>query len=178
MDGATQPMKGLSPVLLTALALLTQPALVVPEPARLAELQPGLFILDGAPAGDFYRLLKQRRITHVLDFRTDAELGPEGCLENERVQDLGAVYMRYALAPAPPAADFLSVRALLRGLPAGSRILLHCATGNRAAAALCPWLVLDRGMDTALAIQVCREAGMKASETDAAVRLYLKAPAP
>jgi protein tyrosine phosphatase (PTP) superfamily phosphohydrolase (DUF442 family) len=157
-------------------ALLLQPALVAPapEPPRLAEPRPGLFILDGAPGQDLYRLIKQRHITHVIDFRSDGELGPEGCLENERVQEMGVAYMRYALPVAPPAPDFLSIRELLRGLPPGAKILVHCANGNRAAAAICPWLVLDQGMDAAQAMQVCRQAGMKVPATDDAVASYLK----
>jgi len=158
-----------------ALALLLQPALVAPEPPRtvLVELRPGLFILNGPPTSDLYKLVKQRHITHVIDFRNDAELGPEGILENERIQELGSVYMRYALAEAPPAPDFVSIRAILQGLPAGSRVLVHCATGNRAAAAICPWLVLDRGMTAPEALQTCRQAGMHVMRTDEAVRKYL-----
>jgi len=158
-----------------ALALLLQPALAAPEPPRtaLVELRPGLFILNGPPNADLYKLLKQHRITHVIDFRNDAELGPEGSLENERVQEQGSVYMRYALAEAPPAPDFVSIRALLQGLPAGARVLVHCATGNRAAAAICPWLVLDRGMAAPEALQTCRQAGMHVFRTDEAVRKYL-----
>ncbi len=156
-------------------ALLLQPALVAPEPPRaaLVELRPGLFSLNGAPSPELYRLVKQHRITHVIDFRTDGELGPDGALENERIQELGSVYMRFALAEAPPAADFVSIRTLLQGLPAGSRVLVHCATGNRAAAALCPWLVLDRGMAAPEALQACRQAGMHMPSTDEAVRNYL-----
>ncbi|BDU72735.1 protein-tyrosine phosphatase family protein [Mesoterricola silvestris] len=157
------------------LALLLPPALVAPEAPRpvLVEPRPGLYVLNGAPTAEIYRLVKQRHITHVIDFRTDAELGPEGVLENERIQELGSVYMRYALAEAPPAPDFVSIRALLQGLPAGSRVLVHCATGNRAAAAICPWLVLDRGMALPAALETCRQAGMRVARTDEAVRTYL-----
>lgn len=159
------------------LPLLLLPALVahLPEPPRaaLVELRPGLFVLNGAPTARIFDEIKHRHITHVIDFRADAELDAEGAQENVRIQEMGCTYLRYALSAAPPAQDFTFVRGLLSGLPPGAKVLLHCATGNRAAAVLCPWLVLDRGLDPAEALKACRQAGMTATETDAAVKHYL-----
>jgi protein tyrosine phosphatase (PTP) superfamily phosphohydrolase (DUF442 family) len=158
-------------------SLLLLPALLAFEaaPPVITEVGPGLFVLKGVPGPGTYFELKQHRITHVIDLRGDGEMPEDPNLEAGELRNVGADYMRYALGPSPPAADFAFIRDILAGLPRGSRVLLHCSNGNRAAAAACPWLVLNRGMKVQEALDVCRRAGLFRAETEAAVLGYLKA---
>ncbi|WP_306591946.1 hypothetical protein [Geothrix sp. 21YS21S-4] len=163
-------MSRLSLLLLPVLALQAQDA---PAPGAV-EVRPGIFVLAAAPAEGISQALKRYRFTHVLDLRRDEEPGADCQAEAARLQELGIQYQRYALGKAPPDGDFDFVRALLRDLPRGARILIHCSNGNRAAAVVCPWLVLDRGMPLTEALRVAGEAGLKLPETQEAVRRYLR----
>ena len=155
--------------------LLLLPALLVqaPAPATMLEVSPGIFILKGVPTAETFAEIKRARITHVIDFRRDGEHGEETHVESADLRNVGASYLRYSISVTPPAADFSFIREILGGFPRGSRILIHCADGNRAAAGVCPWLVLDKGMGLEKALQVCRQAGMVRPETEASVRKYL-----
>jgi protein-tyrosine phosphatase len=89
------------------------------------------------------------------------------------MKEMGVQYLRYALSKAPPAGDFDFIRSILRDLPRGAKVLLHCSNGNRAAAAVCPWLILDKGMPLEDALRTAKLAGLQLPETEAAVRSYL-----
>jgi protein tyrosine phosphatase (PTP) superfamily phosphohydrolase (DUF442 family) len=93
--------------------------------------------------------------------------------EASRMQDMGVQYVRYAVSKAPPAGDFDFLREFLRDLPKGSKVLLHCGDGNRAAAVVCPWLVLDKGMPIEKALRMAKDAGLQLPETEHAVRKYI-----
>ena len=157
--------------------LLMLPALVfqATEPAQpaIVEAGHGVFILKGAPTAETYRELKRMHIAQVLDLRRDGDGLPPPDVENAALQELGIAYTRYAITRTPPAGDLDFLRDILKNLPRGDRILVHCTDGNRAGAALCPWLVLDRGMKLEEAVKVCRQGGMTFPETEAAVRQYL-----
>ena len=157
--------------------LLIVPALVaqapVPPGPEVVEVIRGVFILKGAPTAATYAQLKGMRITQVIDLRREGDSLPEPDAEGMALQEIGVAYSRYAITRTPPAGDLDFLRELLRGLPRGARVLVHCTDGNRAGAALCPWLVLDRGMKLEEALGSCRQAGMVFPETEAAVRKYL-----
>jgi protein-tyrosine phosphatase len=65
------------------------------------------------------------------------------------------------------------LRAFLMDLPKGAKVLLHCSDGNRAAAVICPWLVLDKGMPIEEAMRIAKTAGLQFPETEEAVRRYI-----
>jgi hypothetical protein len=52
-------------------------------------------------------------------------------------------------------------------------VIFHCNNGNRAAAAVCPWLVLDKGVPYPEAIRIAKSAGLQMPETEEAVRRYV-----
>jgi len=159
--------------------LLFLPALIaqapVQAPSTLLEVSPGIYVLKGIPTPGTYAEVKRLRIKHVLDLRRDGDSQPEPDAETEALADVGADYTRYAISRTPPGGDLDFLRQILRGMPRGERVLIHCTDGNRAGAAVCPWLVLDRGMKLDEAIKVCRQGGMVYPETEAAVRKYLGA---
>jgi len=137
------------------------------------EVHSGVFVLRGAPNEATCAAMKKEHITHVIDLRRDEEPDLNCESESSRLQNMGIQYQRYAISKAPPAADFDFLRTILRDLPRGSKVVLHCSNGNRAAAAVCPWLVLDKGMPAAEALRIAAEAGLKAPETQEAIRRYL-----
>lgn len=156
-------------LLLPALMLQAQESAI----PNAVEVRSGVFVLKGSPSPATCVAMKKEHITHVIDLRRDDEPDLDCQSESSRLQDLGIRYMRYAISKTPPAADFDFLRSVLRDMPKGSKIVVHCSNGNRAAAAVCPWLVLDKGMPVAEAMRIASEAGMKAPETQEAVRRYL-----
>jgi len=159
------------------LLLLLLPALVLQAQDSAipgaVEVRAGIFVLRGTPNNETCLALKKQRITDVIDLRRDGEPSLNCESESARMQDLGINYMRYAIGKAPPAADFDFLRSVLKGLPKNAKVLLHCSDGNRAAAAVCPWLVLDKGMPLEEALRVAKVAGLHLPETEEAVRRYL-----
>lgn len=158
--------------------LLLLPALVLPaQDAAIpgaTEVARGVFVLKGAPTPAVCAALKAQRVTHVVDLRRDDEPDLDCTSEARRMTELGIHYLRYAVRTAIPAEDFDFLRAFLQGLPPHARVLFHCATGNRAAAAVVPWLVLDRGMPLEEALRLARASGLTEPESERSVRAYLE----
>lgn len=155
---------------------LCVPALVLQAQSSLVpgavEIRSNVFVLRGLPNEDTCAALKRHKFTHVIDLRQDGEANLNCEDEASRVQEAGLSYLRYAISKAPPAGDFDFLRTLIRDLPKGSRVLIHCSNGNRAAAAICPWLVLDRGVAVEEALNLARKAGLQLQETEMALRAY------
>ncbi|HEX9082420.1 MAG TPA: hypothetical protein VF768_09075 [Holophagaceae bacterium] len=157
--------------------LLLLPALVVQAPESAIpgaiEVSRGVFVLKGTPHEGLCTILKKEHVVRVIDLRRDDEPNLDCESEGSRLQELGIQYIRFTVGRVPSAADFDFLRTLLKDLPRGAHLLIHCSNGNRAAAAVCPWLVLDKGMKVEEAIALAREAGLKAQDTEAAVRKYI-----
>ena len=139
------------------------------------EVRAGVFVLKGGATPDLYPALKRQGITHVIDLRNDGEIAPESAFRSTVLQEMNIHYMRYATSRIPPTVDLDFIRTLLKGLPKGARLVVTCNNGNRAAAALCPWLVLDQGMPLEEAMAASQRAGLRIPETEEAIRDYLKA---
>lgn len=156
-------------LLLPALALQAQDSAI----PGATEVRPGIFVLRGAPNEGTCAAIKAQRVTHVIDLRQDGDPNLNSQWESSRLQDLGVQYLRYAINTRPPAGDFDFLRSFLKDLPRGSKVLIHCGDGNRAAAVACTWLVLDKGMPMEEAMRISRQAGLQRQETEEAVRRYL-----
>ncbi len=157
------------PILIPALVLVASPG--IPDAVDLSH---GVFVLKGAPTSATYAALRAERITHVISLRRDGEPGfdPDG--EAAAVQARGVEYVRLAIPKAPSRADLDLFRSILRGLPPGSRVLVHCGDGNRASAAVCAFLVLDKGIQAETALAEAKTNGMRLPETERALRRYLE----
>jgi protein tyrosine phosphatase (PTP) superfamily phosphohydrolase (DUF442 family) len=156
-------------LLLPALVLQAQDSVV---PGAM-EVRPGIFVLRGTPDDGTCTAIKKQHITHVIDLRRDGEPSLNCESESSRLQEMGVQYLRYAVSKTPPAGDFDFLRSFLKELPKGAKVLLHCSNGNRAAAMICPWLVLDKGMPVEEAMKLAKAAGLQLPETEDAVRRYL-----
>jgi protein-tyrosine phosphatase len=156
-------------LLLPALVLQAQDSAI----PGAVEVRPGVFVLRSAPNEGTCTAIKKQHITHVLDLRRDGEVNLNCESEASRLQEMEIHYIRYAITKAPPAGDFDFIRSFLNELPRGAKVLVHCDNGNRAAAAVCPWLVLDKGMPVEEALKLAKRAGLQFPETEEAVRKYL-----
>jgi hypothetical protein len=159
-------------------AILAASTGVMPEPGPIpeaVELRAGIFILRGGARPGLYQALRRERITHLIDLRRDEEISAGTGFQMTDLQAMKIQYMRYATSGAPTRGDLDFIRDLLNHFPKGSRIVVTCVNGNRAAGALCPWLVLDQGQSLEEALAASRRAGLHRPETEAAVRGYLKA---
>ncbi len=156
---------------------LLLPALVLqaqnPAVPGAVEVRPGIFVLRGVPNEATFFAVKVQRITHVVDLRRDGEPNLNCQEESIRLQELGVHYMRYAIGKVPPAGDLDFLRTFIKDLPRGSKLLIHCGDGNRAAAVVCPWLVLDKGLALEEAMRITKAAGLQLPETEEAVRHYI-----
>jgi rhodanese-related sulfurtransferase len=138
------------------------------------EMMPGIFILKGGATPAIYPALKRQHITHLIDLRNDSEITPQSAFVVTTLQEMKVHYMRFATSRVPPVADLDFIRALLKDFPKGARIVVTCNNGNRAAAAVCPWLVLDQGMPMEEVLVASHQAGLTVLETEEAIRGYLK----
>ena len=158
------------------LPFLALPALIALAPAPLpdsTQVHPRIWVLKGAPTAGTYAGLKAAGITHVINLRRDGEPGFDEHAENAALQDAQVAYIRLAMGRTPTASDLDLFRTILRDLPSNAKILVHCGNGNRAAAAVCAFMVLDQQMQRDRALVLAREAGLAAPETEKALESYL-----
>lgn len=157
------------------LLLLTPAFIQVSAPAipSAVEARPGVFVVQGAPTPATFAALKAAGVTEVFNLRTSAE--GDFTFEREGSKAAGAAYRTCPMGHEPSAEALDAFRAKLRALPAGARVLVHCASGNRAAAALMAAWVLDQRMPLPEARDLARKAGMKNPGTEAAVVAYIRA---
>ena len=163
------------------LPFLLLPVLVAQAPAPASvipgavEVAPGVFVLKGLPHPGLCEILPKVHVVRVVDLRRDDEPNLDCESEASRLEPMGIQYLRYTVTNRPSVADFDFLRTLLKELPRNARILIHCSNGNRAAAAVVPWLVLDHGKSIEEAFSIARSAGLKSSDTESAIRKYLAA---
>lgn len=156
-------------LLLPALVLAAQDSAI----PNAVEVRSGIFVLRGLPTDTTCAAIKKQRITHVIDLRRDGEPSLDCEAEAARLQELGVQYQRYAVGKIPPAGDLDFIRTIMKDMPRGAKVLLHCSNGNRAAAVIIPWLVLDRDMPLEEAMRIGKIAGLQVPETEQAVRRYI-----
>ncbi len=156
--------------------LMLPPALIQAEAPAIpstVEARPGVFIVQGAPTEATFAALKAAGITRVFNLRTS----PEGdfTFEETGAKAAGAAYDHCPVDHAFSDSAIDTFRAQLRALPKGSRILVHCASGNRAAAALMTAWVLDQGMAEADALSLAKKSGLTSPGLEAKALAYIHA---
>jgi protein tyrosine phosphatase (PTP) superfamily phosphohydrolase (DUF442 family) len=151
--------------------LLQVPSAVIPD---AVEVHSRIFVLRTAPTQATYNALNQAGITHVVNLRRDGEPGFDAAQESEALNAAGVTYVRLAIGKTPTRDDLDLFRMILGDLPRGAKVLVHCGNGNRAAGALCTWLVLDKGLKLDAALELSRQAGLANPDTEGAVRKYIE----
>lgn len=157
--------------MIPALPLL-MPAQSVPAPGPV-EIMPGLFVLAGSPDAGTFTASKSMGITHVINLRTPEEGDFEW--EAAAVQGFGGSYVSCPVHSEALPDGLDRFRALISSLPLTAKILVHCASGNRAGGALFAFWSLDRAMPVEKAIALAKRAGLRNPTTEAVARRYVMA---
>lgn len=147
------------------------PAAAAVAATELREPRPGLYTAGQPAAGD-WEAIAARGVSTVVNLRTASEM--QGRDEAAEVRAAG---MRYIEIPVAGADGITDANArLLRDALAGSkgRVLVHCASANRAGGLLALSEARYGGTAPEQAIALGRKAGM--ASTEARVRALLESP--
>lgn len=159
------------------LPVLSLLVMVQPAPSmNPVEIQPGLYVLPGSPDATTLARVKTLGITHVINLRTpeEGDFEPEASL----VRSNGGVYLSRPVGRESLITDLDAFRALMLSLPSTAKVLVHCASGNRAGGALFAHWTLDRKMPEAEAMALAKKAGLRSPTTEAAVQAFVAARRP
>lgn len=129
--------------------------------ANACQVLPNI-ITGGQPSAEQLQALKQAGGGIVLDLRDPME--PRPVSEPELVRELG---MEYANVPVTAGTlNDKTIESILEVLrKAGDKtVFFHCGSGNRVAAALIPYFMLDEKMAEEDAINEAMRVGLRSSE--------------
>ena len=133
---------------------------------------PGVYSA-GQPNADDWADIAAHGVTTVIDLRPDAER--PGRDEAAEVQAAGLAYRQIEVA-GPQDLTPEAARTLWQAIEAApGKVLVHCASGNRAGALLAIAAAREGGMAPERALELGREAGMTSTEPQA--RAVLRLPA-
>ena len=137
-----------------------------------AEPVPGI-VTGGQPDARHLTALKSAGCAVVLDNRDPME--PRPFDEPAAVRAAGMEYVNLPLVHgAITLATIAEMHAWVRGL--GSRqALLHCSSGNRTAAALIPYFMLDKKMEQDDAVDLAMRMGLRSAELMELALQYVEA---
>jgi protein tyrosine phosphatase (PTP) superfamily phosphohydrolase (DUF442 family) len=128
---------------------------------NLAEPVPG-WITGGQPTEQQLKAFKVAGGQVVLDNRDPME--PRPFDEPTVVRTAGLEYHSLPIVHGAVTEDTMKrMHEMLRRL-AGRKALLHCSSGNRTAAALIPYLMIEKKMDEEAAVEVAMKSGMRSAE--------------
>lgn len=156
------------------------PAVSVEGPLALGEheraMRVGRLWIGGLLDAAALAQLRANGVELVINLREPAE---PGWNEDESAAALGLTYRSVPVGRGQPftRATFERITALVLEHPTGG-VMIHCATGNRAAAWLATYLIDTQGLDSETAIATARRAGMTRPETEAQLRALLQASSP
>lgn len=151
----------------------------VPLPQGLSAAIPNLkhpdakVLTGGEPTAAAWPLLEQAGVTTVVNLRADDEM-----VGNNEAAAVAAAGMHYVHIPVAGGPDVTRANAeLLHAALAGAKgkVLVHCASGNRAGALLAIDAAMTRGLDADAAVRFGQSAGLTGLEPR--VREVLAAPA-
>ena len=122
----------------------------------------------GQPAPDAWATLPAQGVTTVINLRPDAEL--QGRDEAAEVADAGLAYHHIPVAGADDLTADNAARLWRLLESAEGRVLVHCASGNRAGALLAIGATNEGGMAPEEALAFGRAAGLASPRLEETVR--------
>jgi len=126
-----------------------------------AEPVPG-WITGGQPTEQQLAAFKQAGGEVVLDNRDPME--PRPIDEPAAARAAGLEYMNLPIVHGAVTTDTMkNMHATLKRLT-GRRVLMHCSSGNRTAAALIPYLMIDKKMEEEAAVDIAMRSGLRSAE--------------
>jgi len=136
-----------------------------------AEPLPG-WITGGQPTAEQLAAFKAAGGDVVLDNRDPME--PRPLDEPAAVRAAGMEYVSLPIVHGAVTLDTMKqMHETLQRL-AGRKALLHCSSGNRTAAAMIPYLMLDEGMDEETAVETAMQMGLRSAELMELALEYVK----
>jgi len=158
----------MTPSLVPFLLMAQTPALPAP-----VEIYPGVFVLAGTLEPSTLAFLRTSGITHVINLRKPIEGDFKGEADGLRV--IGVEYSSCPTDREPTTPEIDAFRMRMKALPARAKVLVHCATGNRAAGLLMAFWILDKDLPKTEALVLAHKTGLKNPTTETAVLAYLAA---
>ena len=119
-------------------------------------------VTAGQPTAEQFTAAHAAGVRTVIDLRDPMEPRPldeKGTLAKLGIEYVNATVSQGALTPATLDRILAALRA-----NAGKPTLLHCASGNRTAGALIPYLILDEGMAEQDAVDTAMRIGLRSAE--------------
>ena len=107
----------------------------------------------------------------VVDLRAPNE--PRNYDEAQAVKNAGLRYVNIPVLGPPDDQTYDAFRHTLREAEQDG-VVVHCGSGNRVAGMLIPYLVLDKGVPKANALQTAMEAGLRSRELADAAQRYIE----
>jgi protein tyrosine phosphatase (PTP) superfamily phosphohydrolase (DUF442 family) len=129
--------------------------------ANAAEPIPG-WVTGGQPTAEQLTAFKAAGGEAVLDNRDPME--PRPFDEPAAVRAAGMEYVSLPIVHGAVTLDTMKqMHDALKKL-AGRNALLHCSSGNRTAAGMIPYLMLDKGMDQETSVEKAMQMGLRSAE--------------
>jgi len=120
------------------------------------------WVTGGQPAAEQLAAFKAAGGEVVLDNRDPME--PRPLDEPAAVRAAGMEYVNLPIVHGAVTLDTLKqMHETLRKL-AGRTALLHCSSGNRTAAGLIPYLMIDKGLEQEDAVDLAMQSGLRSAE--------------
>ena len=127
----------------------------------LAEPVPG-WVTGGQPTAAQLAAFKRAGGEVVVDNRDSME--PRPFDEPKVVREAGLQYVNLPIVHGAVTLDTMKGMHDIAKQYAGKKVLLHCSSGNRTAAALIPYFMIDKGMDEEAAADQAMQMGLRSAE--------------
>jgi len=120
------------------------------------------WVTGGQPTAAHVAALRSAGCEVIVDNRDPME--PRPFDEPAAVRGAGMEYVSVPITHGAVTVDTMKqVHETLKKL-AGKKALLHCSSGNRTAAGLIPYLIIDKKMDQEAAVDVAMKMGLRSAE--------------
>lgn len=120
------------------------------------------WVTGGQPTAAHVAALKSAGCQIILDNRDPME--PRPFDEPATVRGAGMEYVNVPITHGAVTVDTMrQMHEAVKKLE-GKKTLLHCSSGNRTAAALIPYLILDKKMEEEAAVEVAMKMGLRSAE--------------
>ncbi|MGH7530607.1 MAG: fused DSP-PTPase phosphatase/NAD kinase-like protein [Gemmatimonadales bacterium] len=145
--------------------------LAVPDLTNASEPIPG-WVTGGQPTLEHLKALRDAGCEVVVDNRDPMEprsYDEPAAVRAARMDYINLPIVHGAVTPAVMGKMHEQLRKL-----GGRRVLLHCNSGNRTAAGMIPYFMIDEGMDEEEAVDTAMRMGMRSAELVLVALEYVK----
>jgi protein tyrosine phosphatase (PTP) superfamily phosphohydrolase (DUF442 family) len=147
----------------------------IPGLANASEPVPG-WVTGGQPTAVQVTALRAAGCEVILDNRDPME--PRPFDEPRAVRAAGMEYVNIPIVHGAVTVDTMQqMYDAVKNL-AGRKALLHCSSGNRTAAALIPYFIIDQKMEEEAAVEVAMKMGLRSAELMELALEYVRSTRP